>query len=277
MATELQIQIEQQYSIPNLDERVFNALEKVKNGEKKFSRNDFASFDEFHIQGIKATRELATLVPIEPNMKILDIGSGVGGPARTLASEFNAQVVGIDAVESFSQLATKLSSLIKLEQQTRFVHGSALALPFENDLFDVVWMQHMNMNIQDKGKLYAEATRVLRSGGKIALYEICQGKNTTESLDYPVPWANNETVNHLARPEEIIAKIEQNGLQAQVVKNVTWECLNWFTKILEAAKVGKANPLGLHLVSGDDFRLKAENIVKNIQNEKIEVLLGIFG
>ena len=277
MATELQTDIEKQYSLPNLENRVFSALQKVKNGNKNFSRNDFTGFDEFHIQGIKATRELATLLEIQPNMTILDIGCGVGGPARTLASEYNAQVVGIDAVKQFSELATKLSKLVQLSDRTQFMFGSALALPFSDTSFDIVWMQHMNMNFKEKDRLYAEASRVLRSGGKVALYEICKGKNTNEPLSFPVPWANTETMNYLIRPEEIVEMLHKQGLKSIVVKDVTQECLQWFTNVLEAIKKGKLNPLGLHLVSGDDFKVKAENIVINIKEEKIEVLLGIFG
>ena len=277
MATELQTDVEKQYSQPNLDDRVFSALQKVKNGDKNFSRDDFTGFDEFHIQGIKATRELATLLEIQPNMNILDIGCGVGGPARTLASEYNARVVGIDAVKQFSELATKLSKLVQLSDKTQFIHGSALSLPFYDTSFDIVWMQHMNMNIKDKERLYAEATRVLRSGGKVALYEICKGKNTNEPLNFPVPWANTEAMNHLIRPEEVVNILHKLGLKSIIVKDVTQECLQWFTNVLEAMKTGKSNPLGLHLVTGNDFKVKAENIVKNIKEEKIEVFLGIFG
>ena len=276
MTVELNAEIEKHYTIPNLPKRIMNALTKVKDGATNYTRDDFSGFDEFHIQGKQATRELASLVPIKPNMKVLDIGCGVGGPVRTLASEFSADVYGIELVEEYFQTAKILSELLHMAEKTKFFHGSALALPFDSNSFDVVWMQHMNMNIEDKSKLFSEVSRVLKEDGKIALYEICKGTGSSESFYLPVPWANSETINHLVPTEEFISIIKNKGFKPTITKNVTEQCLKWFNKVLENAKTGKGNPLGLHLVSGDDFGLKAKNIVKNMEEKNIEVVMGVF-
>lgn len=274
MTVELQKEVINHYSIPNLSKKILETLQSVKKDPTKYTREDFSTFDEFHIQGIQATKKLAKMVPIEPNMKILDLGSGIGGPARTLATEYHAEVTGIELVEEFYQSAKILSDLLKLGDRTKFLLGSALNLPFENNTFDVVWMQHMSMNIKDKIRLFSEAKRVLKPQGKLALYEICKGSGTNFHL--PVPWANNETINHLIPIAELTEILQKLQLEQVSFQNVTQDSLSWFKMVLENAKSGPANPLGLQLVSSHDFGLKAKNVVKNLEEENIMVFRGVF-
>ena len=207
-------------------------------------------------------------------MKVLDIGCGIGGPARTLASEYQAEVFGIELVSEFYQTAKILSELLHMDDKTKFFLGNALEIPFENNTFDIVWMQHMSMNIKDKVKLFSDASRVLRPSGKIALYEICKGPGT--SFYFPVPWAANTTINHLISIDELLKIVQKIGFKQITTENVTHESLNWFKSAIKNSKSGPANPLGLQLVSGDDFEIKANNVVKNLENKNIEVFNGVF-
>lgn len=274
MTVELDTEVKEHYSIQNLSERILNALSKVKSDSSNYTRDDFSAFDEFHIRGKQATIILANMVPVKEGMKILDLGSGVGGPARTLASEYHTEVVGLELVEEYYQTAKILSELVQMQEVTKFIHGSALDVPFENESFDLVWLQHMSMNILDKKKLFSEVYRVLKNDGKLAFYEICKGSGN--SFYFPVPWATNQKINHLISISELLSLLNQLGFKEIITENVTQNSLTWFKGVLEKAKLGPVNPLGLQLVAGDDFGLKAKNIVKNFEEENIEVILGVF-
>ena len=169
-----------------------------------------------------------------------------------------------------------LSELCHLDTRTKFYHGSALNVPFEEQSFDLVWMQHMNMNIQDKNKLYAEAARVVKVNGKIALYEICKGHSTNNEFYFPVPWANNEQINHLATIDEIRSIILNLGFTEIKYLNVTDSCLKWINTVLEKQKSGVKNPLGLHIIVNNDFAQKIINLGKNIEQNNVEVVMAVF-
>lgn len=276
MITETQTKVEQHYSIPNLPEIILETLKKVKNNPEKFSKEDFMTFDEFHLQGKQATIELAKKIPLQPQMNILDLGSGIGGPARTLASEFNCSVTGIELVKEYYNTAIVLSKLVQMDQITKFYNGSAIDLPFDDQSYDVVWTQHMTMNIEEKEKLFSEAYRVLKPKGKLALYEICAGGEFEKDFQYPVPWASSSAINFLSKTDEFIAKITNQGFKQLSVQDVTGNCVNWIDNVLKANSGGKVNPLGLNLISGSDFGIKVKNILKNAQSHNIEVIQAIF-
>ena len=267
MTVELDTAVSEHYSIQNLPERILNALAKAKNGSSNYTKDDFSAFDEFHIRGKQATNILANMVPVKEGMKILDLGCGIGGPARTLASEYHTEVVGLELVEEYYQTAKILSELVHMQDMTKFFQGSAIDVPFGNESFDLVWLQHMSMNIQDKKKLFSEVYRLLKNGSKLAFYEICKGSG--KSFYYPVPWATNQKINHLIPISELLSLLNQLGFKEITVQNVTQDSLTWFKGVLERAKLGPVNPLGLHLVGGDDFGLKAKNIVRNFEEKNI--------
>ena len=149
----------------------------------------------------KSQRNLLKSIPLN-DLKVLDIGCGLGGSARMLADEFNCSVKGIDLSHEYIRTAQKLSELVGLKDKTGFIQGDALDLPYGNDSFDVVWTQHVQMNISDKTKFYSEIKRVLKDGGTLMYYDIFS-KNG-EDVNYPVPWANNSSVSFL----ETISTIE---------------------------------------------------------------------
>lgn len=276
MSADTQIKVEEHYTVPNLAGIILETLRKVKNNPKNYTKEDFTTFDEFHLQGKKATLELAKKIPLCSGMRILDLGSGIGGPARTLASEFNCTVDGIELVREYYETAKILSELAHLDQITQFHHGSALEIPFTDQLFDTVWMQHMNMNIKEKEKLFSEANRVLKPGGILALYEICGGKEQNNEFIYPVPWASDSSINFLSKTNEFISIITNQGFQRLLIQDVTEQCVAWIRSNTQVFGSHKPNPLGLNLIAGSDFGLKTKNIVRNIQAGNLEIIQAIF-
>lgn len=175
------------YSQPDLIGKLLSALERAGKDIDSLSRDDVAGFEEFHIRGRDATRELARLAGLQPEMEVLDIGCGIGGPARTLAAEFGCRVTGLDLVEEYCRAATVLTERLRLAERVRFHEGNALDMPFSAGSFDAAFMAHVSMNIEDKASLFRQVVRVLRPDGRLALYEICAG--AVSPPHFPAPWA----------------------------------------------------------------------------------------
>jgi MPBQ/MSBQ methyltransferase len=180
-----------------------------------------APIDQFHGGGKPVTVRLARLAAPRPGTRVLDVGGGFGGPARTLAVEFGCHVTGIDLTNSYVRAATMLTARMGLEDRVTHQVGDALALPFPDAAFDLVWTQNTGMNIADKERLYAGFHRVLRPGGLLALQEPMAGP--VQPVVYPVMWARDASASFLRTPEQMRAVIEAAGFRARAWEDVTAE------------------------------------------------------
>ena len=172
-----------------------------------------ASLDQFHTRGLAATAELAKLAAISESMSVLDVGSGVGGPARYLAATCGCRVTGVDLSEPFVDAARYLTERTGQSGQVSFRTASALELPFDDGHFDVVLLQHVAMNIADRARLYREIRRVLKPGGKFATYDVVLRGG---ELHYPVPWARTPDTSFLLTPDATREAVEEAGFRAVV-------------------------------------------------------------
>lgn len=159
-----------------------------------------AAYDQFHGRGLEATVEVADLVDVTASDHLLDIGSGIGGPARYFANRFGCRVTGIDLTPEFCDVARHLTQLLDLDGRVTFELGNALAMPFADGSFDGAYSMNVSMNIADKGAFYREIHRVLKPGGWLVLSEVAKGEGG--ELDYPVPWARSASTSFLATPEQ---------------------------------------------------------------------------
>ncbi len=182
---------------------------------------DLAPVDQFHSGGMVATTGLAELAEISPGARVLDVGGGLGGPARTLASRFDCQVTVIDLTESYVEAAKILTDRIGLGDQVKHYVGNALELPFDDGAFDVVWTQQSGMNIQNKEALYQGIHRVLAPGGTLVFQEIMAGP--VQPPIFPVMWAHEANTNFLRTPSEMRSVIESVGFRPRVWQDVTAE------------------------------------------------------
>lgn len=171
---------------------------------------DLAAVDEFHLGGRQATAALAGRLGLAPGVRLLDIGSGLGGPARYFAAEHGCDVTGIDATDAFVTVAEALTARVGLADHVRFIAGSATAMPFADAEFAGVTMLHVGMNIADKRALFTEVRRVLRPGGFFAIFDI-MAEGDVGTLAYPMPWAMEAEASFVERPPPIARRWSRRG------------------------------------------------------------------
>lgn len=267
--------IREHYGRDNLSSIILSALEKA--GKTIRSYKDTAAFDEFHMRGRAATRELARLAELRTGFQVLDIGCGLGGPSRLLAAEYGCTVTGIDLMEEYVEAATMLTQMVGLTECVSFVQGNMEDLPFEKSRFDTVWSQHTMMNIADKAKLLVQIRDVLKPDGILAFYEIVAGPETP--LHFPVQWASDASINYLLDEQAFLETLASAGFTPMVWQDTTAACLEWFETLVSkmGAKPKEAPvPLGLNLVIGRTTAQKAANTARNLKENRIRVVYGVM-
>ena len=261
------------YGRGDLATRILEALRTAGKDPDALAIEDLTPVDQLHARGREATLELARLAGITSGMRVLDIGGGLGGPARTLASEFGCAVEVLDLTEEFCRAGGVLTARTGLDDRVSGQHGNALEMPYPDAGFDVAWMQHGSMNIPDTERLYAEIHRILRPGGRLALHEILAGP--VSPIRFPVPWARDPTLNHLHHPAQTRALLKESGFEELAWIDETVPALRWYRGRL-AASPGGPPPLGPHLVFGDDFGEMLHNQVLNLSERRISVFQAVF-
>ena len=259
------------YGSVRLADRLLESLQEVGYDISRLSAADLGTFDELHVMGRQATVSLGRLAELTDAMRVLDIGSGLGGSARNLAVEFGCHVTGVDLSEEFVNAARVLSERVGLAELVGFCNSDALDLPIDENRFDAVFMIHVTMNIADKKGLFAEAGRVLKPGGKLALWEICRTEEP--ELTYPVPWAEDESFSFLLPQAEMVALIEAAGFTPLQVEDATAEAAEWVRARLvpKRDRQPRLPRPDLDLVLSN-FRLKRANLSKNLLRGAIGVL-----
>ena len=251
----------------NLADRIADSLTRAGKDLSTLSTADLASIDEFHVRGRPATLEIAEQMDLAENSHVLDIGSGLGGPARTLAETYNCSVTGIDLTREFCTTAQTLSEWVGLGSKTSFVQGDATNLAFEDDSFDAAMTIHVAMNIAAKDQVYGTAKRVLKDGGIFAIYDILQGEGG--DVLFPVPWARTPEISHLATPEQMQELLTDAGFQIISEKDSTSESQAWFEALAARMAEHGAPTLSFREFLGDDFAAMAKNQVRNLSERRV--------
>jgi SAM-dependent methyltransferase len=264
--------VRRHYAAPHLLEEILAALREAGIDETPLDPDRLAPADQFHSRGLAATEALASLAGFAPGAAVLDLGAGIGGPARWIAKRHPVSVTGLDLSLDYCRVAARLTARCGLEDRVRFVEGDALAMPFADASFDLVWTQHVASNIANRPQLYAEVARVLKPGGRFVLHDIFAGP--VEGLHFPVPWATAPAMSHLLRPNRMKTLLGTHGFEAAAWLDMTAPTLAWLDGLAgrQAAPVG----LGPWLVMGADYRTKLANLRRNLAEGRIEIHMGAF-
>lgn len=250
---------------------ISSALEAAGVDRAALRPADLAPIDEFHIRGRAATVEVVGALGVTAASHALDLGSGLGGPARTLAELTGCTVTGIDLTPELCEVATALSEWTGLSDRTRFRVGDATATGLPDATVDAAFTVHVAMNISDKAALYAEAFRVLRPGGRFVVYDVLQGEGG--SVHYPVPWATDPSTSFLATPEQMRELLPAAGFEVVSEVDSTDESLRWFRQVRERIERDGPPPVTFAAFLGDAFGQMAANQVSNLAERRIRTVM----
>jgi sarcosine/dimethylglycine N-methyltransferase len=258
------------YRATGLTERLKTALTAFGPDDQRLTPQQLATLDQFHTRGLAATVELAKLAGMTADMLVLDVGSGVGGPARFLAATYGCQVTGVDLSEPFVDAARYLTERTGQSERVSFETASALELPFDDGHFDVVLLQHVAMNIADRAQLYREIRRVLKSGGRFATFDVVLSSGEPH---YPVPWARTPATSFLLTAAATREVIEPAGFRTLAWEDDTEAAKTWFAQLRASGPPPSPN---LGVVMGPDFPQLAANLGRNLAEGRLGILTAVF-
>ena len=228
---------------------------------------DLAPVDEFHIGGRKATQHAVARMSLRATDHVLDVGCGMGGAARYIATEFGCTLAGIDLTPEYIAVAQTLTARLGLSASLSFETASALAMPFEDATFDAAITFHVAMNIPDRAGLYREIARVLLPSATFCVYDVM--RTGPGDIVYPVPWAETAETSYVASPEETREFLQGAGFEVLEIENRRDFALQFFHQRLAGVDGGGTPPLGLHLVMGETWREKFKNTLANTEAGRI--------
>lgn len=239
--------------------------------------DDLHGMDMLHMGGLAATDMLAEMAGIRPEQQVLDIGAGVGGPARRFASKYGAAVWGVELSAPLYQTAVALTALVRMQDQVQFKHGSALALPFGDGTFDVAVMQHIAMQVAEKGLLFGDCTRVLKRNGVLALHEIFAGDGGPPL--FPLAWATDPAMSSLETLEECTARLARLGLQAAPFVDRSAEGQQYHLANMKAMQQALAQQEGWQGLSVEATHVRlqtATSMERNLREGRLKVGMIVY-
>ncbi len=259
------------YSASDIEARIIAGLRAAGlNPEQRLSAEELGALDHFHTGGLRASRELLELAGIRAQDRVLDIGAGLAGSARMLASATGCRVECVEMSSDYCVGAVLLNRLTGLEDRINVVEGSALDLLYPDRSFDVVWIQNVGMNIEDKRRLYEEIARVLKPGGRYAFQEMAAG--TTATSYFPLPWASDPSDNFLVTAEEMNSLLAECGLVAELFEDTSEAHLS---RSIANATPASQGQLGL-AVFVDNLAEKAANARRSLEEGQVRLVRGVF-
>ena len=262
------IQIQTQYSTGASRQAIEQALVAAGKDLDHLRPADLALLEDFHTMGRIATAQLADLVKITPDDEVLDAGSGIGGTARYVAERSRCHVVAVDLTGEYCEIARWLNQLVGLDDWISVRRADVTDLPFEDATFTLMFSQHVQMNVADKGLFYEEARRVLVDDGRLALWDIVAGED--REPDFPMPWADRPEYSHLTTPDHLRTAIETSGFEIEQWNDLTGQAAAMMQTLLTLPP----SPIGLQaFVPG--FASKAKNLTAALADGRLRAVQGV--
>ncbi|WDR05152.1 methyltransferase domain-containing protein [Devosia rhodophyticola] len=265
------LSVQEHYGSSYIVEKILVAVPWSKQDGRKLHAEALYPFDQFHGRELLATQEHARRLEPGAGEHILDVGSGIGGPARYMANTYGCRVSGIDITERFVAAANELTALCGMEGQASFARADAAALPFDDDVFEHGYCFYVGMNLPDRAKVLRECARVVRPGGRFVWSEAVLNEGNPI---YPLPWSLTAEGSHLVGKEALVALIEKAGFEILTVADESAEQLQLAAKMKAA---GKSLSSGQHqaneVVLGPDFAERRANYIQSLGRNCLAALV----
>ncbi len=260
--------VSKHYTHGNLVAAIRSGLGSLGKTVNSVTVDDLAPVDEFHIGGRQASEDFLSQLNLTPENHVLDVGCGLGGAARFVASRYGCQVTGIDLTPEYVETAKVVCGWVGLDSRISLHQGSALAMPFADRVFDRAYMLHVGMNVDDKARLCSEVSRVLRPNSLFGTYDVM--RTGDGELTYPVPWATTSASSSVAKPAQYREALERAGFDVIAERNRRDFALAFFDRLrARAAAAGGPPPLGLHILMGRNTPDKVQNMIENVSSGRL--------
>ncbi|MAJ13843.1 MAG: SAM-dependent methyltransferase [SAR116 cluster bacterium] len=246
----------------DIHERVNTALKDAKLLDKKIEIEDLFPLDQYHARGIKATIDLADKVNFKRDSNIIDIGCGLGGPARYFAKKFDCNVYGIDITGAFIDIGNYFNKLTQVDHKVKLLKGDGEKLPYETEFFDGGLSQHVTMNIDNREQFFNEAFRVLKKGAIFGFSE--HGLGTKGNPIFPLPWADSENMSFLKTPEFTTNLLKKIGFENIKVISTGEKYISGYDTLLKQGKPDEKPTLGIHVIGGETMLERSKNSMQSI-------------
>lgn len=250
-----------------LEQKILEALRAAGKDLENLRSQDLAALDNLHVGGRQATDDLADSMGLEPGAHLLDVGCGIGGPARHFA-ERGYRVTGIDVTEEFIQVAESLTRRVKLQQSAVFRRASALDMPFPTAAFDGAYMIHVGMNVEEKAGLFREVGRVLKPRGRFAIFDIM--RKDGKDFEFPVPWARTPATSFLATLEEYEQWLKLAGFAIMRQRERRQFALDSTAKMMAQAASSTSPVHGVQVLMSDQMPVMVKNVISGIASGALE-------
>ena len=246
--------------------RVHHAMSEAGLINKELNIEDLFPIDQYHARGIAATVDLGKRMPISKNQKIIDIGCGLGGPARYYAKEFKCFITGIDITPSFIEIGNEFNKLTSMSDNIQLLVGNGEILDFKNETFDGAYSQHVTMNISDRKKFFSEAFRVLKKDSFFAFTE--HGLGPEGNPIFPLPWADSSEMSFLLPPETTISILKDIGFSDIKIIETADKYISGYEKLIGLKSANKKPILGIHVIGGESMNERSTNSMQSIKENR---------
>lgn len=271
----LETEVAQHYSTGGLLGRIDDALRAAGADPDHLNFDDLKPVDEFHTAGLESTTALLDQLQIGPEMIVYDLGCGIGGTARHIVHRYGATVQGVDLTDEYVQAGRALNDRLGLGDAITLHHGSVLSLPWDTDSADLVTMFHVGMNIADKPALFAQVARVLKPGGRFALFDVMRGENE-DDLEFPLPWSGRPEISHVEAPGIYRRAAHAAGMVEVSERDRSEFAKQYFDRVFRMIAAHGPAPLGIHLLMSGDPSQKLKNFFANLTAGRVAPTEMIF-
>ena len=261
---DIEQRVARHYGDTDLERNVLAALKAAGKDIERLTIDDLSEIDEFHLGWRAQTAGIADRLKLTPVEHLLDIGCGIGGPARYCAARRGCEVTGLDLTPSFISVAKMLTERCGLSDRVAFREGSALAMPFAASVFDAAMLIHVGMNIADKPALFAQARRVLKKGGRFAVYDVMRMGDAP--LNYPMPWSEHPETSFVAGPEQYRNWLAAAGFRLESEINQRDVVLQKVAAMRARAAQDGPPLLGLHVIMGPQAKERLKNVMAALES-----------